>query len=403
MSLQVLSSTSDSELIASPRHVVHGVLTLDLGGLERLVIDLARHGMRRGDRVTIICIQRPGKLAPFAERLGADVVCLNKPRGRSPKAIDDAKRVLQKMQPDVLHTHQIGALWYLGQAAKRLGFQAVVHTEHSDHVRQAKTWRAKLRARYLWWQGGRLAARMCCVSDDVAAAVRRWGTVPTNKVAVVANGIDTDVYGDRSRRDELRQRLAIPANAFVIGTVGRLAEVKRQDLLLKAFAELAPAFPELRLLLVGDGPEQARLEALANSLDLADRTIFAGYQAQPEQFLAVMDLFALTSRHEALPLALLEAWASGLPVVASSVGGIPKVVESGRTGILFPSGDCQALVNSLRMLLLDAQLRQNVATAGQAEVHAKFSLQRMADDYEVQYAAASSQSLIQSSCGRHLC
>lgn len=375
------------------RHIVHGVLSLDLGGLERLVLDLVKIGVQRGHRVSVVCVERPGKLAGQAEDMGANVVCLNKPRGRSRQAVADAELLLRELQPDVLHTHQIGALWYLGQAAARMGLAGVVHTEHSDHVRLATGWLGKLRARYLWWRGGRLAARICCVSDDVATAMRRLGTVPSGRVKVVPNGIDTDVYGDRSRRNELRKRLGLcregdAAGAVVVGTVGRLTEVKRQDLLLRAVASLSESFPRLRLLLVGDGPERARLEEFAATLGIAERTVFAGYQARPEEYLAAMDLFALTSRHEALPLALLEAWASGVPVVASAVGGIPKVVEQGRTALLFPSGDCEALVETLRIVLSDTELASKLALSGAAEVQAKYSLQRMADNYEQQYQAA---------------
>jgi glycosyltransferase involved in cell wall biosynthesis len=223
--------------------------------------------------------------------------------------------------------------------------------------------------------------------------MRQWETVPASRIMVVPNGIDTKVYGDRLRRNELRQRLGLchggaAADAVVIGSVGRLSEVKRQDLLLRAVASLTESFPQLRLLLVGDGPERQRLEELAAKLGIAERTVFAGYQANPEEYLAAMDLFALTSRHEALPLALLEAWASGLPVVASAVGGIPKVVEQGRTGLLFPSGDCQALVASLRNVLSDKGLASKLARAGVAEVQAKYSLQQMAENYGKQYQAA---------------
>jgi glycosyltransferase involved in cell wall biosynthesis len=363
-------------------------LSLDVGGLERLVLDMVKHGVGAGNRVTVVCVERPGTLAGRARELGAEVVCLDKAAGRSPQAVADAERVLRELRPDVLHTHQIGALWYLGQAARRVGLECVVHTEHSDHVRQARTWLTKARARYLWWRGGRLARQVCCVSADVAAAMRRWGTVPDGRVSVVLNGIDTDVYGDRSDREGLRRELGLPEGTIVVGTVGRLAEVKRQDLLLQAFAELVEECPGLRLLLAGDGPERGALESLAARLGVRERAVFAGYQANPERFLAVMDVFALTSRHEALPLSLLEAWASGLPVVSSAVGGIPKVVEDGVTGLLFPSGDQAALADCLKRLLHDSALRARLAAAGKLQVQAKYSLTRMARDYDRAYAAA---------------
>lgn len=376
---------------AAGRHIVHGVLSLDLGGLERLVLDLVKFGIKRGDWVTVVCIEKPGRLADVARELGAGVITLNKPCGRSSLAVEQATRLLAELKPDVLHTHQIGALWYLGQAAARTGLGCVVHTEHSDHVRQARTWLGKVRARYLWWRGGRLAARVCCVSADVAAAMCRWGTVPAGRVSVVANGIDTELYGNRRGVGCDRDGGARPAGEVVIGTVGRLNEVKRQGLLVEAFARLAGEFSALRLLLVGDGPERDALEGQVKRLGIADRVTFAGFQANPEEFLRKMDVFALTSRHEALPLSLLEAWASELPVVASAVGGIPAVVKQGETGVLFPSGDCGALVGLLRKILRDKALAARLGERGRAEVVDKYSLQRMADDYERQYELAKSQ------------
>lgn len=222
MSLNLLSSPSSVSPKAASRHIVHGVLSLDLGGLERLVLDLVKSCICRGDQVSVVCVERPGKLAGIAEGLGARVVCLDKPPGRSRQALDDAERVLRELQPDVLHTHQIGALWYLGEAARRMGLAGVVHTEHSDHVRQAKTWLGKLRARYLWWRGGKLASRVCCVSADVAAAVRRWGTVPAGRVAVVLKGVS---IGDRSIvASHAVVTKDVPADCIVAGNPARVVK-----------------------------------------------------------------------------------------------------------------------------------------------------------------------------------
>ena len=125
----------------------------------------------------------------------------------------------------------------------------------------------------------------------------------------------------------------------MIGTIGRLNEVKCQDLLIRSFHRVQAQIPDTRLLLVGDGPKRADLHALAEELGLSGSVHFAGYQAQPESYLQVMDVFALTSRAEGLPLAVLEAWAAGLPVVATRVGGIPRLIDDGRTGLLIDSGD----------------------------------------------------------------
>jgi glycosyltransferase involved in cell wall biosynthesis len=374
--------------VPRPRlHVVHGVLSLELGGLERLVIDLAREGLRREQRVSVICIEQPGRLAKNAEALGAEVYHLGKPRGRRRDAIAHAANLLETLRPDVIHTHQVGALWYLGQAAQRLNGLPVLHTEHSDHVALARGWMAKLRARLLWRRTAALAGRFCCVSEDVAHSVRRWQTVPRGKVDVVLNGIDVESFAARRPVGEIRAELGIPAGALVIGTVGRLVEVKQQDLLIEAYAELCRGgrHPNTWLLLVGDGPERARLEGIAQQLGVGQRTIFTGYQPDPQRLLGAMDLFVLTSRHEGLPLALLEAWAAGVAVVSSAVGAIPQTVIHGVSGMLFPSGDRRALVETLETLLDAPWIVSQLGRSGQTRVRFRYSLDRMATEYEQRY------------------
>lgn len=369
-------------------HIIHSVLSLDLGGLERLVLDLVQIGVRRGQRMSVVCIEREGLLADEARRLGAEVWCLDKPPGRSSAAIGKAAELLAKLRPDVVHTHQIGAAWYLGHAAQRVGVPAIVHTEHSDHVTQAKTWFKKLRARMLWRSNGRLVGRFCCVSPDVANSVTRWGTVSSRKVAVVLNGIDVEAYGDRSVREEVREALGIPRDAMVVGSVGRMVEVKRQDLLIRALSRLRARLGDVRLLLVGDGPESGALKRLAVDLGVANQVAFAGYQAAPQRFYAAMDAFAMTSRHEGLPLALLEAWASRLPVVCSAVGGMKQAVADGENGLLFPNGDADALTDQLSRLLESNRLAGDLAFAGYEKVREHYSLERMADEYSRQYELA---------------
>jgi glycosyltransferase involved in cell wall biosynthesis len=369
-------------------HIVHGVLSLDVGGLERIVLDLVREGRRRGDRVSVVCIERLGFLADEVEATGGRVHSLGKPRGKSPHTVARARELLGRLQPDIVHTHQVGALWHLGRAARNLGVP-IVHTEHSDQVALARGWLAKLKARVMWRRTAALADRFCCVSEDIARSVRRWQTVPRHKVDVVLNGIDLTAFGLPHSVAEVRASLGIPAGALVMGTVGRLVEVKRHDLLIQAFAELHERgrLTNTWLLIVGDGPERERLERLAARLGVGDLTIFAGYQSQPQRLLRAMDLFVLTSRHEGLPLALLEAWAAGLAVVASSVGAIPQTVVHGVSGLLFPSGDRNALVKTLETLLESPSLISQLGRRGQARAQHRYSLTRMADDYSQRYRA----------------
>ena len=372
--------------MAAPLHIIHGVLALDVGGAERLVLALARAAVCAGHRVSVVCVERPGQLAPEAEAAGVRVVSLGKPAGRHPGFVGKAGEVLAGLRPDVVHTHQTGAALYLGPAARKLSPPApVVHTIHGNHFRQAPGWRAALRVRLLTREAARYTDRFCCVSDEIAEAAGRWWTVPRRKLDVVPNGIAVDLPADLPSPVAVREGLAIPTGALVVGTVGRLAEVKRQDILIRALGLLTAAHPATRLLIVGDGPERPKLEALAADLGLTDRVRFAGYQPRPEVYLRAMDVFSLTSRSEGFPVSLLEAWRAGAAVAATAVGGIPAVVSDGTDGLLFPPGDPAAAAAAIGRLLGDPALRARLAAAGRTTLADRYSLDRMAAEYECRY------------------
>jgi glycosyltransferase involved in cell wall biosynthesis len=141
----------------------------------------------------------------------------------------------------------------------------------------------------------------------------------------------------------------------------------------------------MRLVIVGEGPLRGELEKLAAEVAPPESVSFAGYQAEPERWLAEMDVFALTSRSEGLPVSILEAWAAGVPVVASAVGGVPELIADGETGLLFPPGDEAALADCLERLLADRGLAERLARAGRERVEREFSLARMAETYQRLY------------------
>jgi sugar transferase (PEP-CTERM/EpsH1 system associated) len=359
--------------------VVHVVLSMDVGGLERVVLDLVGEGYALGQQPLVVCLERPGTLAPMVEALGSPVICLNKQPGTRLGLIGRIKTVFSGLGPDVVHTHQIGALFYAGPAARRAAVPLVVHTEHGKH------YATRLRTRLLGRLAARYASRFFCVSEDIAAEVLACRITKPSKVAIARNGIDIGRFTDPIDKFHLRQSLGLPLECTIIGTVGRLSEIKRQDLLISAFAAVRRRAPDAHLLVVGDGPMMADLRSLAASLGLAHCVHFPGYQAQTHQYLQAMDIFALTSRSEGMPLVLLEAWAAGLPVVASRVGGLPELIQHDHNGLLFESGDQASLVAALGRLLSDRMLAARMGQAGRQLVEANYHRRKMAADYHRQY------------------
>ena len=359
---------------------MHLVLSLEIGGLERLVVDLAREGQRQGQRVTVACVESRGRLASEVEALAIPVLCADKPAGVRPRTVLTLGALMGEALPDVIHSHQITALLYGGLAARALGIP-VVHTEHGKHYAGSGT------SRWVGRAAGWQAARFLCVSQEIADGVRALKVAPASRIGVVANGVDLAKFAQATTAgsDALRATLGIPRGASVVGTVGRLAEIKRQDLLLRGFARLRERRPDSHLLLVGDGPAADELRRLAAGLGLGGCVHFAGYQSHPESYLALMDVFALTSRSEGMPVAVLEAWAARVPVIASRVGGLPEMIESGRNGLLFDFADEAGLVSLLETCLGDRAVADRLRAAAHADVEARYSLAAMARTYQREY------------------
>jgi glycosyltransferase involved in cell wall biosynthesis len=381
------TADGDASIANRQLSVVHVVLSLDAGGLERVVIDLTREAASLGQTASILCIEKPGVLATLAGAV-TTVQCAVKGPGLSWTAVDRIRSILRELRPDVVHTHQISALLYLAPISRQLT-PILVHTEHNNQFARFITFRERLSYFSMLAIAGRRADRIFAVSEDATEALRRTRIIPHHKLFAVPNGIDFSRFRIRPRDLVLRQSLGIPPDSIVLGNVGRLSEMKRPDILIDAFAKVRSEFPASHLLLVGDGPLMSDLRHKVAELQISDRVHFAGFQPNPELYFAMLDVFVLTSRMEGMPLSVLEAAASGIPVIASNVGGLEEMSNKGRSILLYEFNDNNALLAGLRRLMADAQFRQQLGNAGREHVLAAYSAQRMARDYDRHYAQLS--------------
>jgi glycosyltransferase involved in cell wall biosynthesis len=359
-------------------NVAHIVLSLDVGGLERNVINQVREGQALGQSVSVICLERPGVLAEQVDAWGGRLISLEKSPGIRLSAFRRLRAILQEIDPDIVHTHQIGTLFYAGPAAASLGKvrTRVVHTEHGR-----EPYTNSARRRWLGRLAGLHAQRFFCLTHDMAAELVTNRIVPKRKVQVIDNGIDIDRLADRGDPAAQRRSLEIPPDSLVIGSIGRLVEIKRHDVLIRAFAELRREVPDAHLVIVGDGPRKDELLSLVGQLNLEPSVHLVGYQPQAWKFLYIMDCFALTSRSEGMPQAVLEAAIAGLPIVATRVGGLPEVIENGRTGILVEPSDPVAMTQALLSVLRDPDTARAMGQAVRERVESRFHVRRMARVY----------------------
>lgn len=369
-------SAADS---ARPLHVVHIVLSLDVGGLEHVVLSLVSRAASLNQIASVIGLERRGNLADQCEKLGAKVYCVDKRPGLRPGIIKPLAQLLKDLHPDVVHTHQIAALLYAGRASRKAGIKAVVHTEHGKHYAR------RLRTRWLGRIAASWAQRFFCVSSDIAVEVADWRVVKPSKISVVYNGIELESPRPHHAGNDVRNEVGIPTAATVIGTVGRLSNIKRQDILIRCLAKIRKHNTNVHLLIVGDGPLKTDLIQLAWKLGLADVVHLAGYQTEPRKYLAAMDVFALSSASEGMPLALLEAWAVGRPVVAFRVGGLPEIIAHRRNGILVDAGHETELAEAIYEVITNRKLAGELAAEGRRQVENEFSLERTAQRYDDEY------------------
>jgi glycosyltransferase involved in cell wall biosynthesis len=283
-------------------------------------------------------------------------------------------RLLRKCQVDVVHTRNAEAFFYGAVAARLAGVSAVIHSEHGRTF-PGKLVRA-IAQRFLL----RNVSAAFAVSEQLKQDLIRELGVRHDRIEVLYNGVDTARFSPN--RPTLRAGGDL--RPLVIGSVGRLVSVKNYQLLLRAIARL-PTDPPSRLLLVGEGPERPALAKLAADLNLQDRVEFVGHSEDVPRLLQEMDIFVLPSLSEGMSNTLLEAMAAGAAVLASDVGGNREIIESERSGLLFPNTDVIGAAEQLRRLVSDPGLRADFAQAAVARVRRDFSIDAMLERYESLY------------------
>jgi glycosyltransferase involved in cell wall biosynthesis len=363
-----------------PLTVLHLIETDGLYGAERVVLGLARQSKLEGSFKPFIGCIVSGAAAELA-RQAADAGIETATFTVRPRmvALDVAALLLRarKIKPAVIHTHGYKAA-IVGYSLSVLLGVPIITTCHLWF----ETDSLPLTYRFLTAVERRLYRRfdhVVAVSTAIADVVRSAG-VPHARVSCIPNGIDV--------ADEV---VGVPADTspadqpFTIATLGRLVEQKAQHLIISAVAQLLSGGFNCRAVIAGDGPLRSQLREQARRMDVADKIQFLGFRRDIGEVLSAADVFVLPSVDEGLPMALLEAMARGLPVVATPVGAIPSVVTHERNGLLIPTGSSGALASAIAGILSQAGTRRELGLAGQATIRERFSSARMFRDYLAVY------------------
>lgn len=360
------------------KRLLYVVTHLAYGGAEAQVVELGAQMVQRGWSVGVVSLMPPSGHVERLQELGVSIDSLDVPRGRySPRLVSGMLRVLRARRPHVLHTHTLPAN-FVGRVVKPLARVPVLVTSAHNHT-----------------EGGRGRMLFYRLTDPIAdyttncspAAVERYiriGAAPAHRIHYMPNGIDTERFSpDEARRSEVRRALGLSDDQFTWLAIGRMEEQKDYPNLVAAAA--GALGPTDRLLIVGDGVLRPEVERLLEEHALGDRVRLLGTRTDIPDLMRAADAFVMGSAWEGLPIVLLEASASALPIVATDVGGNDEIVRNGQ-GFLPPSRNPQALADAmLRMRSLDPSERTEMGRKAREHVSRQFGLRAIADRWESIY------------------
>jgi glycosyltransferase involved in cell wall biosynthesis len=353
--------------------------SLPVGGAERMLLQLVSNLDPSRYEITVASLHRLGTTMErdFAAA-GFDVLFLEKRLGFDPRMFGRVAGVIRRVDPHLLHTHRPVLQYALPSLLGKLR-QRTVHTVHNVAEREV-TGRA---AQVGHWLAIRAGVAPIAICQSVADSI--WRVYGVRARAIIPNGIPVAQFATPSiPRQAWRTRQGIPHDALVFTCVARLSAQKNVGALLQALAAMDRRRDPV-LLVCGDGEEQGRLEAEAGRLGVAERVRFLGSRADVPEVLGASDVFVLPSLYEGHPLSVMEAMAAGRPVIATTVGGVPELVQPGETGLLVPPGDTSALAAAMDQLARSEEERGRLGRRGAQVAAERFDVSHMAAAYDRLY------------------
>jgi glycosyltransferase involved in cell wall biosynthesis len=332
-----------------------------------------------------------GSLLDMADRRGVRPVLVEE-LGREVSLVDDLAavrrlyRLIRQVRPQIVHTHMAKAGTAGRVAARLAGVPLVLHTYHG-HVFHSYFGPLKTAVflnieRFL----GRLTDCLIAVGHNQRQDLIRYRVASPEKIVSVPLGLEIEsMLTADSERGRLRTELGLDCADRLVGIVARLVPIKAHEVFLQAADRVQRLVPRAHFLVVGDGERRAELERYAGQLGLGDTTFFLGWRRDMQAIYADLDAVVLSSLNEGSPVAIIEAMAAGRPVISTDVGGVSEVIESGRSGLLVPPRDAEALADAVTLVLSDPATAHRMGQAAREAVYPKYSSGRLIADLEQLY------------------
>lgn len=376
--------------VDSPRSILYFTNSTLWGGVEEHICGLLRNVSRDSVRAQLVC--DPSLYERFRSAISDDIK-IRALRLSSPGDVTGAiqlARLLMREHFQIVHSHMFWSSLFASPIARLCGVPIIVETLHGTEA-----WRKGWKASYLIDRATtRFVSKYVAVSEYDARFLEQKKGVPREKIAVIHNGVDLERFANAtSKRKAIRQVIGSEDSDCILIMVARFHAGKGHRILFEAMRELVQVHPRLRLICLGEGEEEQQLRELRRTFGLERCIQLPGYQQNVAEWIAAADINVLPSFYEGLPLTILEAMASGVPTVASNVGGIPDVIEDGVNGILVPPGDSHRLATAISQLMGNWALRTKMGEAAYKRVSQRFTLEQQVSSTKNMYIDLCSQLL----------
>ncbi len=362
--------------------ICHIIFRLDYGGLENGLVNLINRLPPGCYHHAIVCLTQATEFSKRITVPDLQIFEIGKRPGKDISAYLKVWRVLRRLRPDIVHTRNLPTIDMLGVAALA-GIRRLIHGEHGLEV-------AELGGQHARYNRLRRLSRLVvshyvAVNRDLGKWLNREMRIPEHRISVIYNGVDTRAFTPSTQDEPKPSVPGLPADSFIIGSIGRLEPIKDHVTLVRAFLRILESRPHLRktlrLALVGDGATRGVIEDMLTAADARDLAWMPGYQSDVRHLYRRFSVFVLPSRREGISNTLLEAMASGLPVIATRVGGTPEIVTDGEDGLLVPPEDLAALATAILRCHDAPALALDLGRRAHRHVEQKFSIDRMVDEY----------------------
>jgi sugar transferase (PEP-CTERM/EpsH1 system associated) len=370
-----------------PPLILHIVYRLAVGGLENGLVNLINQMPPERYRHAIVCLTKHTDFYKRIQREDVSIIDLHKHNGQDFGIYSRLWKIFRDLRPAIVHTRNLTGLEYLFPAALA-GVPGRIHGEHGLDIHELNG--SNIKYNFLRKVIKPAVQHFIAVSEDLSNWMIQNLGVKSDKVTQIYNGVDLKLFHPRTdSRPALGPMGLTEPGSFVIGTVGRMQAVKDQLTLVKAFLILLAAEPSaqkrLRLVIIGDGTLRGEALTLLRANNADHLAWLPGEKDDIPEIMRGLDLFVLPSLREGISNTILEAMASGLPVIATDVGGNPELVVEGETGTLVPPADPMALAETIRRYLNDNNLLVLHGKAGRQRAEARFSMEAMVNGYLTVY------------------